>query len=374
MDVRRKVRQWIKTIMRRLLLPALYRISCAMAPRIQEDLVLFADARHKEFPEDMRLVSAQMQQEGFQVVSWNHDFSELSFGESLRAMLGFMGYYARARYVFLCDYYLPVVSVRKRRGTKVIQLWHACGAYKKFGYDAKDDVGYVKSQDMFQNFDLVAVSAERCRDIYANAFHLPKERVQALGVSRTDLYFSNSYRKQCREEFFALHPEAEGKKILLWAPTFRQNASEAKIVGIEEMEWLSRKLPPEWHIVKKLHPHAEKAYGLSDSKIPTERLYEVADVLVTDYSSVVFDFALTGKPMILFAPDYHEYGQKRGFYLELKELPARLVTEPEELLRLVVSGDYQIPKEQYQEFVNRHLAMCDGKATERIVRYCMRME
>ena len=79
----------------------------------------------------------------------------------------------------------------------------------------------------------------------------------------------------------------------------------------------------------------EKKMEASNCKIPTEQLYAAADLLITDYSSVIFDFALTKKPILIYAPDRIEYEQERGFYLKLEELPAQVVTTGEELIKVI---------------------------------------
>ncbi|MCI9175299.1 MAG: hypothetical protein HFH49_10220 [Lachnospiraceae bacterium] len=370
-----KIRQALKECLRKFILPGVYRLCCVRYPKTDPRLAVFADAHHREFPEDMRLLKEEMQRRGYRIEELVHDFSEISFGKSVKAMCSFLKYYAQAGLVVLCDYYLPVISVKKRKETKVIQLWHACGAYKKFGYDARDDLLSAKDQNMFCNFDLVSVSSEHCRKIYADAFHLPADKVQALGVSRTDRYFSERFMEDCRSRFFREYPEAAGKKIILWAPTFRNNAAEGTLFGAEAIDRLSEKLSGEWYVVRKVHPHLANKYALAGScQIPTEQLYGAADLLITDYSSVIFDFALTRKPILIYAPDRILYEQKRGFYLRLEELPAKVVTEEEELLAVLEHGEYHTAPEKYERFIEEQLQMCDGHATGRIADYIADMQ
>ncbi len=364
-----KIRQALKECLRKFILPAAYHIYCIRYSGPDQRLIVFADAHHQKFPEDMQLLKEEMQRRGYRTLELVHDFSEISFGTSVKAMLSFLKYYAQAGLVVICDYYLPVISVKKRKETKVVQLWHACGAYKKFGYDARDDLISVKDQNMFRNFDLVAVSSEHCRKVYADAFHLPLDKVQALGVSRTDRYFSEKFMADCCSRFFKEYPEAAGKKIILWAPTFRQNAGEGILFGAEAIDRLEERLSPEWFVIRKVHPHLEKRMAASNCRIPTEQLYAAADLLITDYSSVIFDFALTGKPILVYAPDREQYEKERGFYLKLEELPAKVVTNGEELAAVIERGEYKTTSEKYGEFMKNQLQMCDGHATSRIADY-----
>ena len=130
-----KIRQALKECLRKFILPAAYRLCCLKYGKPDRQLIVFADAHHQAFPDDMRLLKEELQRRGYKTRELVHDFSEVSFGSSVKAMLSFLNYYAQAGMVVLCDYYLPVISVKKRKETKVIQLWHACGASLPHSYE-----------------------------------------------------------------------------------------------------------------------------------------------------------------------------------------------------------------------------------------------
>lgn len=88
------------------------------------------------------------------------DYRSLTITKLLSEMLRFMELYSRARCVFICDNFLPVASCRKRKETIVVQLWHAAGALKKFGYDSADDIPGWYPGNVFKNYDLVTVSGK----------------------------------------------------------------------------------------------------------------------------------------------------------------------------------------------------------------------
>ena len=366
-SIKTKIRNGLKEASKSLLFPLLFRVYCLRYPKVDSKKIVFADAHHESLPEEMKPLYKMLKQRGYPVITLIHDFKTISFFESLREISRFLRHYATAETVILCDYYLPAISVKKRKATRVVQLWHACGAFKKFGYDAEDDLGWMKNQNMFKNFDLVAVSSKACEKIYAGAFHIPRERVKALGVARTDRYFQEDFIETCKTQFYEQYPEAKGKRILLWAPTFRKSATEAGVIGLSEILWLKEQLSKEWIVLIKLHPHSEKQKKISNCEIKTEQLYPVIDLLVTDYSSVIFDFALTGKPMLFYLPDLSQYQNERGFYLSLDELPGKQIQKKEELLRCIKAQYYQIGEQRYQAFVRKYLEQCDGHATERIL-------
>ena len=99
--------------------------------------------------------------------------------------------------------------------------------------------------------------------------------------------------------------------------------------------------------------------------IPTEELYPVADVLIADYSSLIYEYLLIGKALVLYVPDLEEYRSRRGFYMNIEEIPAQIVTQQAELAEAVRNGG-QTPREH---FLRTYMEMCDGRATGRIAKW-----
>ncbi|MCD8015644.1 MAG: CDP-glycerol glycerophosphotransferase family protein [Lachnospiraceae bacterium] len=259
------------------------------------------------------------------------DFDSLSFGAMAKYLLRFMRRYAVAEYVFICDYFLPVSSCRKRPETKVIQLWHSCGLTKKIAYDTEEDIPKGYHGNMFDNYTYLTMSAEVCVPVHEWALRLSREHIFATGISRTDYYFDEAWNARCRAQFQTEHPEAAGKKVALWAPTFRGNAAMPVLEGLDVIQKIANESKDEWYFVIKAHPHIDRHGQVSNSSIPTEELFPVADVLITDYSSVLFDYLLYRRPVILYAPDLTEYEQARGFYIDYRSIPFPLAQTEEEL-------------------------------------------
>lgn len=302
------------------------------------------------------------------VVEIYDDYQQTSFLRLLRRMLYFMKYYARAEYVVICDNFLPVASCRKRGETTVIQLWHGCGAFKKFGYDTEGDIPAVYKGNVFRNYDIVTVSAPECAPHFQSAMRLPKKVFLPFGVCRTDKYFKSAYNKYCRELFEQTHKEAKGKKVVLWAPTFRGYPSDPKLEQYEDVMQMCRELPDDIFVIIKVHPHLTKKYPYDNSRLTTDQLLPVTDLLITDYSSIIFEYSIYKKPMLFYAPDMEEYGVERGFYLDYNKLPGKIVTEKECLAKEAVralegSGEQAA---QAEAFYHTYMSGCDGKVTKRL--------
>ena len=116
----------------------------------------------------------------------------------LKFMRAFMKRYAVARGLVICNYFVPAHACRKRSETLAVQLWHSCGALKKFGYSTPDDIPPSYKGSVSRNIDLVTVSSPACVPVFEEAFRLKKGVAQALGVCRTDVFFDGEYaEKSC---------------------------------------------------------------------------------------------------------------------------------------------------------------------------------
>ena len=359
MSFKLKLRQAAKMVLQNILLPFIYFIFSR--GKIEKGLVIFADAHHSSCPFSMRVMRKKVAElEGVHVKEFYLDFGKCSKAELVRFIIDFMIAFGRAEYVFICDTFLPVSSCKKRSGTFVAQLWHSGGLLKKAGYDSQDCVPKFYRGEVFGGYDLWTVSAPCVVPVMASSCHQDTEKVHALGISRTDIYYSKKYNDMCRERYFKAHPEAVGRQIVLWAPTFRGNAAEPYVVGEEMIERVCAAQGR--YLIKKLHPHMQP-----DDGFPTESLFAVADIIVTDYSSVVFDWLLYRKPFVFFAPDLEQFEKERGFYVDYHSFPTTVAVTEEELGEAIDSELALRTPVQLEECVQYHMGMCDGKATERII-------
>lgn len=383
MNIKLRLKQYFKMLAQNIILPLWYEVCCRRP--VIPGLVVFADAHHDERPENMELLYRRLEaQASLTLRELYLDYQKHSPAAVLRHMFAFMKLYAQADCVVICDNFLPAASCRKRKRTRVIQLWHACGALKRFGYDTEEDIPANYRGNVFKNTDLVTVSSEQCVQPFASAMRLPERCVRPLGVSRTDVYFRKEWQEECRRVFFERYPEAAGKKIVLWAPTFRGNPGAPEALALD-LKRLQARLGEEWLVLSRVHPHMRERYGEMDCSIGTERLFPVVDVLIADYSSLIFEYLLFDKPLVLYVPDLADYQEKRGFYLEFSKLPGYQVKR-EEALAVAVEQEYLAHQQEKnynrvqsdekrallkrrEQFLESYMSGCDGLATERIAEY-----
>ena len=376
-------KQYAKMAAQNLYLPLVY--ACSRMRPVKRGRVVFADAHHMRRPENMAPLIRQMQEDGsYEIIETYLDYRQASFGQVLRHMTDFMRLYATAQTVVLCDNFLPAAGCRKRRGTYVVQLWHACGALKKFGYDTEDDIPKLYKGNVFRNTDLVTVSAPFCEKPFSSAMRLPDGQVQALGVCRTDRYFDEDWKKRCREKLLQKRPDLRGRRIAVWAPTFRGSPGSPECISLDA-DVLQQKLceltGEPWTVLVKLHPHMQEEgkrsgqnnSGLSSHEIrmSTEELFPCMDVLIADYSSLIYEYLLFDKPLVLYVPDYRQYLSKRGFYMPHEEIPGPRVYEEKDLPAAVREActSEALPEyeRQRKRFLEKYMRMCDGKSVERIL-------
>lgn len=272
------------------------------------------------------------------------------------------------------DYFYLFRKFGKKPGQKIVQLWHAAGAFKKFGMDGTSLFPEV-DRLYHKDYDLVSVSGENVRGIYAGAFGVEEERVKAYGVPRTDKLLNAEYVSQVRKRILTEHPNLAGKQIILYAPTFRDGKGQDKHEFRPEMDFESLSHSLKENQVFLICPHPvmqnrivpgsyENIIQVED--FTTNEMMCVADLLITDYSSVIFEFSLLDKPMVFYCYDYDEYN--RDFYLDYeKDLPGKLLRSYSELEEYICKGDFN-EADRAKEFRKWYMSACDGKSSERLAR------
>ena len=369
------IRNMMKMAVQNCILPVAYSFA-KLKYWGEKTLYVFADAHHTDVPFSLEAMYNHVKALGIEPVCHFHDYTHEGSVKSLLHAISFMDTLARAKYVFICDTFMPVSSGSKAKGTKIVQLCHFSGPFKKIGYATDDDVPAYYKGNVFKNYDLVAVSSEMYVPLLTDAMRQSKGVVQALGVSRSDVYFDEKWVETCRNKFYRQFPDAKGKKVLLWAPTFRGKAASPDTLDNESLSRLQEKLGDDWLVLIKHHPHddatATNDRYRSNCTISSERLLPVVDLLITDYSTVVLDYLAFNKPFILYAPDLEEYESTRGFFVDYRSITKNLTTDAthlDDMVRRVYRQWLDGDDDDIRRCKEMMTAACDGHATERILNY-----
>ena len=277
--------------------------------------------------------------------------------------------------VIVTDDYLPVLSdYHKVQGQHIVQLWHASGAFKHFGKYAGTSLP-ARDRLYHRDYDLMTVSSESIRSIYADSFQIPESRVRATGIARTDLLFDECYREEALNRVYIKHPELRGREVILYAPTFRDIPGSDRSVFDPEIDFreLSCALGENLTFVLCPHPLIKNSIIKEDfdnvievRDVTTSDMMFAASLLLTDYSSVIFEFALLKKPMAFYCYDYDTY--ERDFYLDMeRDLPGPILKTQKELQEFLSKGEFDV-NDSYAAFCDKYMGACDGHSTERIAK------
>jgi CDP-glycerol glycerophosphotransferase (TagB/SpsB family) len=293
------------------------------------------------------------------------------------------GYHLAASKAFVVDdYFLPMYAITPRAGTTFVQVWHASGAFKKFGYSVLDKGFGQTEEDVAQlpihtNYHYCLLSSMSFAPAYAEAFREPLDRFHAsTGVPRTDLLFGE--RRQAAEaKVRAMYPAIAGKRTVLYAPTFR---GESALVARQPVELDLRALKAvigDHHVILlRQHPFVRRStvlgpdmegFVVDASDHPDiHELMLVSDVLVTDYSSAIYEYALLERPMGFFAPDLDAYEGERGFYFDYRTgVPGPVFETTPQLAAWLRACDFDL--ERVARFRDESFDVADGRASERFV-------
>lgn len=450
--------------------PALYR-SAAKKP-VTTGYVVFLEVREKELSDNFRLIRAALEHKNREkTASEAYTFDTVCIREgmenqasTMRRCMSAIPKLARAEFIFVSESSYLLSSLPLREETTVIQTWHACGAFKKFGWSVVGKGFGTTAEDLekypvHKNFSYVTVSSQEVIWAYAEAFHM-EDRVQdilPIGVSRTDLYFHPRVRRNAalrlrrileeRDPELSEEPapvqdpggasdalrsiaafsgrlsegsgnfggtdanarrDASGsssanvrrdvsgsseeggllgdrslervfqnKKLVLYAPTYRGSVREAVSPDKLDLARLKEELGDGYIILIKQHPFVKKkakipteaaGFAIDVSDLRIEDLIMASDMLVTDYSSIVFEYSLFEKPMIFFAYDLEDYDKQRGFYYPVRDMmPGPICASTHDLAREIRRMDQGFDRVRVRSFKYRFMGGCDGHATSRIL-------
>lgn len=290
-----------------------------------------------------------------------------------RGTAGYMRALARAAY-WVDNQTFPRY-VRKRPGQRYLQTWHGI-PLKTMG---KDEPGRPPPPQLPDRgvgaWDELVVPNPYFEETFVPAYSYTKGLVR-YGTPRNDPLVDGSLTREAARRALDLPAEA---RVVLYAPTFRQDnrgSDVAVATPFDVGELFAGLTDDDLYLLLRPHylnrirvPSAARHRTLDVSRVEdVNLLYVAADVLVTDYSSVMFDFALLGKPIVYYTYDYAEYLSTRGTYLDLIEVgPGPFVTTTAELVDALRSVDDDRARyaAKYDEFVDRYCGREDGRASER---------
>lgn len=281
-----------------------------------------------------------------------------------------------------------------RKETKVINVWHGCGIFKKFGFstfNTKWGNGNRALSNKIYNhhkrIDIFTVSSPYVIPFYCEALnHSENENIiKSIGIPRTDIFFEKTFFENSKKNLEKTLDTKINKKIILYAPTFRGNSIEkANIPEFLDLESFNNTFGKEYILIIKHHPATKNSqlipehlknniFDLTRNSNINELLV-CTDILISDYSSLIFEFSLLNRPMLFFAPDLEKYNDDRGFYINyfsmMENLICRNNAELFESIKNINKYDY----DKIKLIKDKFMSSCDGHSTDRLIKLMEEMK
>lgn len=353
----------------------LYNVFKVCCRQRKNQVAMLSDSR-AELSGNLAFIDEELKLQGYDVqYFFKRKLKEQKTQKEVRALCKMM---AQSKYILVDDFYPIIYPIKLRRGTKLIQVWHAMGAFKTVGFSRLGKPGGPNPRSLtHRNYTAAITSAEGIRKDYAEAFGISIDKVFPTGVPRTDIFFDQQYIAEVRERLYQTYPILKRKKVVLFAPTFRgagQNSAHYNFDWID-FDRIEKELGDDYIFIVKLHPFIKNT-----DKVPVDNpmfldltfereindLLFVTDILITDYSSVIFEASLLNIDTIFYVPDLESYTEGRDFYYPFERYTfGQVVENMPDLITSIKEPKTDI--EKLEAFKHHFCNACDGNATKRFV-------
>lgn len=292
---------------------------------------------------------------------------------------------ATSSHVIVDNYYGFLAATNFDSNVKCVQLWHAAGAMKHFGLQDlsngnRTTRALMRFNTVYHRFDHVIVGSDEMIPVFKNSFGLPEERYIRTGIPRTDFFFDDIQKRKSAKKLRLDFPMIRDKKVILYAPTYRDGKFHATDLSID-LDKMYENFKYDYVLFLRLHPAVN---GEFENKYPGF-IYNVSsystindlligtDILITDYSSIPFEFSLLNRPMIFYAYDLDDYAQSRGVWENYTEqVPGPVVYTTKELIQTIVDKEFHVDKvPQFAEKWNKY---SNGNSANKLIKVLYNIE
>ena len=291
---------------------------------------------------------------------------------ALRVVRG-MYHLRTAGLVVVDNAWLPIHVAPHAARTTVVQVWHAVGALKRFGVDTAPPPAEPERTFLHRYYDWVITSGEASREPWSRALRTTLDHVLALGSPRTDALLDAAAVADARARVLAAYPSLRDRRVVTYAPTFRGRGRGKRPAPGLDAKRLRAGLDPGDVLVLKSHPNLDRSLvetaGFDVVVDPADDMNDLlaaTDVLVTDFSSSIFEFALLRRPLVLLAGDLAQYAREPGLYVDYRTaMVGTQVVDTDGVIEAIRADRFDLGG--YDAFIAHHLGACDGHASRRFV-------
>ncbi len=274
-----------------------------------------------------------------------------------------MYHIATSKVVIVDTYIIPVSVLKHKKSLKVVQIWHALGAIKQFGYQVigkqeGSSETVASAMKMHNNYDVITCASSVTAKFYSEAFNTKLDKIKVVGMPRVDDILGENRNSEILKE----NKHYSGKKTILYIPTFRKNGNvkiQDIIDSIDEEKF---------NLIIRLHPldntEVPEKY-LVHGSFSTYDLMKFADYIITDYSATAIEASLLLKPLFLYVYDIDSYNEARGLNVNLtEELVECTYKDIGDIMHNIASDSYNY--ESLTKFRNKYVETYNVNNTNNI--------
>lgn len=287
-------------------------------------------------------------------------------------MITQLKYIATSQIILLDSYCIAVSLLAGSIKVPVIQMWHAMGNMKKFGYSAlgKEEgrtFSDAKLFKMHQGYDCIFVSSINFVKDFAEGFGVDPSIIIEAPLPKTDLLIDPQVISEEKTALYKEFPQLKNKKNIVYCPTFRKNPSKKDQSAIDQL--IACIDFQKYNFIYKAHPVS--ALTVSDPRVivpdSIHNILYAADYVISDYSTIIYEAGLLNVPTYLYGYDWDDYKKKRSLNIDIKkDVPTLFTDNPKEIIRSIENNTFDYAK--YHTFTMNNIALPkDSTCTKQII-------
>ena len=298
--------------------------------------------------------------------------------QGLKSWMDMLKKMAMSDFIFLDDH-APVLDwLILDKDTTLIQLWHAGAGFKSSGYSRWGHIGCPAPYSCHRQYKYGISGSKNIAHFFSEVWGINDSQVLPTGMPRIDEFLDEDYRRKKTKELYEKYPMCKDKKVILFAPTYRgtNKANAHYPYELIDFRRLYELCGDEYVVLFKMHPWVASEVPIADKykdrfadvgRYPNiNDLFYITELLITDYSSNIFEYSLMKKPMLFFAFDEIQYSFSRGFHRAYEEsAPGKVCHTFDEVLHAIADKDFDYPK--VEEYVEKHFDYIDSHASDRVI-------
>jgi CDP-ribitol ribitolphosphotransferase len=359
------------------LLNKFYRTVQRMHPH-EGNRILFASEQRTELGGNLLRIRDRMVERGLDK-DYQFDYSfRVPKNSNKESTLRAVYLLARADYVFIDDFFAMLDSLKLSKDTEVVQVWHAGSGFKSVGFSRFGKYGSPKLQNPHRKYTYAITGSKHLIPVYAEVFGIEESAVVPTGLPRIDTFIDPDRTLEATEQIYREHPDLKGKRIIMFAPTFRGRGIRDGFYPFDKIDFdaLYEYCDEDTVVLFRMHhfvqepvpippEYSDKFKDFSKFKNGNDLLH-IVDLLITDYSSIIYEYSLLQRPMLFFAYDRDVYSATRGFHRDYGETaPGKVCLTFDDLMQALRDEDYE--EWRRDAFLRENFDHVDSHSADRVI-------